>query len=51
MPPTGPNTEAKEATRVAELIRAVRHDAWNEGYRACYEGKQRHNPYRKKEND
>jgi hypothetical protein len=31
----------------AELIRRLREQAWAEGYQACYEGKQRHNPYKK----
>lgn len=30
----------------AEVIRAVREEAWAHGYDACRRGKQRHNPYR-----
>jgi hypothetical protein len=30
-----------------EIVRAAREQGWSEGYQACYEGKQRHNPYRK----
>jgi hypothetical protein len=30
-----------------EIVRAAREQGWSEGYQACYEGQQRHNPYRK----
>lgn len=33
-----------------EIVRAAREQGWSEGYQACYEGKQRHNPYRKAQN-
>lgn len=31
----------------SDRIRAVREQAWSEGYEACYRGEQRHNPYRR----
>jgi hypothetical protein len=30
-----------------ELLRLAQEQAWTDGYQACYNGQQRHNPYRK----
>lgn len=37
------------ADQVRESLRLAKERAWEEGYRACYEGRQRHNPHRKTE--
>lgn len=39
-----PNMKAAAEAR-KEVTNLARHEAWREGYQACYEGKQRHSPY------
>ena len=42
-----PSDLPKLEAYLTNALRDMARHAWGEGYQACYEGKQRHNPYRK----